>query len=311
MINNTLINNSQLHNLTRRQAFWYLFRIISSNQVGRVLLYRLLIEIRRRKAENWCFDVNVPQQLSIKRNNYRGICIEYASYSAFSVENPRILFNCKPVKHPCIAVADNRNWKVISHPKVFQTLDISLFHELLHWFHYLRDTQRYNNERTAFNYKIKLTEGNIGKHFWPYESNQKWKVSASPWISFTPGVGYNVNFEEIRNILGTYNSMEGYKNGDDLSENLYRISRKQFLRFSHNQHSYFENEKIITQIETDILSIAPYYAINVQELEVRYNDCEPILSYTDKNLLEGISYCKYPKNDINYEMILPKRRNSL
>ncbi|MDR0740654.1 MAG: hypothetical protein LBF34_03010 [Puniceicoccales bacterium] len=63
-----------------RMSFMRVFRTIAANPVGRVLLYRLLIEIRRQDvANNGCCEQGIVIKLAIllRRNNAREICITF------------------------------------------------------------------------------------------------------------------------------------------------------------------------------------------------------------------------------------------
>jgi hypothetical protein len=316
LINSTIVNNHMVATtLTRRQAFWHLFRVIASNPVGRVLLYRLLIEIRRKNEQNWCLDSTLPLPTLEKRNKYRGLCVEWREYNAFSMEQARLGFNCETnVSHPCIAQKTNDNWRIVSPPISSQHPDIGLFHELCHWYHYLRHTKRYLEERTACDYEARLngtdthnkTLIHMGQYFWTYaiEADNKWKVSAFPWVSHATGAGYHVNFEEIRNILGTCSYVNGYINGDDLSENLYRLSRSQYVRFSHSAHPYYENETVIEKAINSVSNNAHFYGIDVS-IAANHEHHEIIQDYSSANLLEGFNHCKYPKNEVDCSSIVP------
>lgn len=110
---------------------------------------------------------------------------------------------------------------------------ITLFHELLHWFHNIQNYSRYISDR-----RLDMAQPNSIYAF--YYSG----VSAShaPWIP--PAAPDRIEGEEMRTILG-YNAyhpvkktiknaaiMEapGFLNGDELSENLFRCFLYSYMR---------------------------------------------------------------------------------
>jgi hypothetical protein len=70
---------------TRKDAFIENFRIIASTSVGRVLLYRLLIEIRRQKNGDGCCETKIMDAKSSEnrafRDKARSIIIKWSDYS--------------------------------------------------------------------------------------------------------------------------------------------------------------------------------------------------------------------------------------
>lgn len=61
--------------------------------------------------------------------------------------------------------------------------------------------------------------------------------------------------EEIRDIVGVPETASFFKNGDEISENEYRISCDLPLRFGHTNSNYIEDIRVIEKL--------PYYAILV------------------------------------------------
>jgi hypothetical protein len=208
--------------LTRRQSFWYTFRQIAANPVGRVLLYRLLIEIRRPTAEgNPQFH---PETLSTRLDNRR-LYIEWdrQGFAYRPGGNPSLGFGekatfafnselfCPPgMQCSCIGTASIGESRAILEENT--PCDTAVFHELCHWYHLLRHPERYIDERRAIEGTVMLNGKDVrnivriplGWMYWPYDgfSGSRWRVSALPWLVAWKG-GFCTHFEEIRNILGS------------------------------------------------------------------------------------------------------------
>ena len=235
-----------------KQQFWKTFRTIASDPVGRVLLYRILIEIRRQVSETNkngpCEPSLLPQIDSRKRN--RSIVINY-SHSLCFIEDQGIDFDYSNNTTTVLKIHNHQ----ISNEFKTRTSDIGLFHEMLHWFHLLRYPDRFTNDSRQDNYQY-LTRcyyGDISELFvWEGDDD------------------IVIDNEEIRTILGTPDytnkkirkripksaffktqdrrkepvidkissqpvpehyvlTEQKFLNGDDLSENTYRMSK-------HNSH---------------------------------------------------------------------------
>ena len=97
----------------------------------------------------------------------------------------------------------------------------------------------------------------LGGHYWckvmkTVIDENMLSISEENW---TPCKGCGdlslVNFEEIRTILGSPNTIKNFLNGDELSENLYRAHIGQPLRFGHGSRGFYEDNKVINEaIET-------------------------------------------------------------
>ena len=224
-----------------KKLFLRTFRTIASDPVGRVLLYRILIEIRRRCAigNGVCEMAFVALH---DRNNCRAITVNHDPDIGLVI-GQGIDFHFDPVQTALLHIQHN----MIFTRDMARTPDIALFHEMTHWFHYLRNPDRYNNDKTEDHYQY-LT--------------RSYYASVSELFTWSKAI----NNEEIRTILGTpnyaiqnirnlipataffniaahgreqvINAVDGlpvpnhfvltaqkFLNGDDLSENAYRMSR--------------------------------------------------------------------------------------
>ncbi|MGX8717289.1 MAG: hypothetical protein ACSW8C_04880 [bacterium] len=219
-----------------KRQFWQAFREIARDPVGRVLLYRLLIEIRRRDngTHEGCCEAGINVADLDDRNDCRSIRILNNRDDGFSFNSGgliRVDFN----PNNGTSVLSLNNVGTITTEEEVRPCDVGLFHEMLHWFHFLRNPDRFddgdNDDPNAFKYSLRCYYG---------DQNE-----LGMW-------GGSMDSEEIANILGTPNHNdvryqhfidqnaflavpynEGTLNGDDLSENVYRISRNCHMRFGH------------------------------------------------------------------------------
>lgn len=295
---------------SQKDAFVKNFRKIASTSVGRVLLYRILLEIRRTNGGDGSQGEDIESTLlknDVKlRNNLRHISIKWSTLSNkfcwsgdinFGVNSPllratTVLKDPKPINGRSI-------YKILNYPK---TDDVGLFHEMIHWYHCLRDIKRIIIENTAHNGLVNLHGTNVVKntnevpfanHYWPGHSSVDWKGSALPWVGKF-GDCLVVNFEEIRTILGVPMNCPAYKNGDDLSENLYRSCCKQPLRFGHSRSAFFEDRDVVSKVQQAI-PVGIYHGIeNVHFIEDEKVCPPPTFEYVNTHLVQGINGCRVP-----------------
>jgi hypothetical protein len=240
------------------------FKVIAANPVGRVLLYRILIEIRRQDAANkgCCEDgikCGVNWGMLTFRDASRSIKVEYQK-GEFRFGSLGNVIKCDldmQMFGQCIRIDQGK----ISTVQLSVAKDIVLFHEILHWFQRLRHPVRYNQE-----------SGN-------YSASQYMYLSRCYWGDMRTYLVWGGKFDlrETRSILGmpNYNTpaevdlfhsdallpndpggylaaantagATGYLppecefyEGDDLSENAYRMARHTAahpvrMRFGHKE----------------------------------------------------------------------------
>ena len=112
-----------------KRQFWETFRCIAEDHDRRVLLYRLLIEIRRvdRVTGEGCCGKDVLPSLSIvdnfvsSRNAYRSIKVEAGEILAFDPSTGSIFFNHGATDE-------------LKNPSYTNEANIRLLHEMLSWF---------------------------------------------------------------------------------------------------------------------------------------------------------------------------------
>ncbi|MDR2464504.1 MAG: hypothetical protein LBD36_02775, partial [Holosporales bacterium] len=203
--------------------FVRLFRQIASNPVGRILLYRLLIEIRRQNnnrndAVEQGIARNMHQDGAIndQRKNCRMSQVEYDTNGwSWTSLSSTICFSNNPKQKVSTVVSDGTFTALRK-----RELCIALFHEMLHWYHYLRDPARADIENHVIH-------GNNNSILRFYFFNINPNTPGNTW-----GMGNDVKVEEIRTILGVIPDINGqdgqpivgFLNGDDLSENLFRCA---------------------------------------------------------------------------------------
>ena len=256
-----------------KTSFTNAFRKIASDPVGRVLLYRLIIECTRLditnmdKPFNCCAqDIIIPTKNIADRKNCCRLQISTDPKSDMAFSPRGILF---------FNLTDTSGLNVFT-KKTTQTfdtfeeetfpLDIGLFHEMLHWFHFLQHPTKFINANKK--------EANVFKY--PFRCYYGDATDIITWHS-----AIRIDAEEIATILGCphYNNEEHIKlipldaflmknkqptdietrrgyipasdkflNGEDLSENTYRLSRsknakeKCYLRFGHNSECIDETD---------------------------------------------------------------------
>lgn len=254
--------------------FWKTFRVIASDPVGRLLLYRILIEIRRRskkspeglpEKKDYASDKGIANHLT-ERNNTRHLVVA-CDNGNFNPKECKISMMPGQCKIHVVTISETDGNFIIKTDAEGRSADIGLFHEMLHWFHHLMNTQRSYLEKCGFS-KDKMPVF-IKEVF--YGENASFDVDDSTWKTNCLN---DINQEEMRTILGSPNSEIKnendlfssinkdtachFLNGDELSENVYRLSRYvarrccqerenntplPSLRFGHSQAGIIKGEK--------------------------------------------------------------------
>lgn len=302
-VDGTLVDDPDIPNtqIPRRALFEREFCKIASNSVGRVLLYRVLIEIRRRIVDDRENNIGVcennAQIKSIQiaeslsdllesspeffdaRNNVRNLKILWAqngcSFTAncFGIEGSGALrFSATNIqKQVVIGKLLYCGGGLVQLRQSILTDD--LFHEFIHWYHTLRDHLRVSNDLNSQG-SYKLYEG-IGRVYYPWTriaSDLQRKLASVSWSRYYEDANViSVNFEEMRTILGVDADCLEYLEGDDISENLFALSRSCMtgsvlcgIRFGHKDFSYVEH---IYSVEREIKTLD---AINNYGITTRY-----------------------------------------
>ena len=279
-VDNTMVNDPNIPgaNISRRALFERAFRKIASTSVGRVLLYRILIEIRRHDGLGQNVGIlgsdvyNAPAFVNY-RNQDRCILIGWSHAQSISFRSAVgiEIFNVVP-QRLVIGI------RLLSDAVVLQdcSIDVALFHEMLHWYHELRDPNRKNVEKTGQPFvSLHLKDYFIGRYYWDFCStffekdiiNSNMLISERNWTTDNNQnfIINNVNFEEMRTIIGVPNDLN-FINGDDLFENLYKACIHEPLSCGHGNTSGYEDTRVIDKIIDVCKSNAIFYFINMRNI---------------------------------------------
>lgn len=226
---------------------------ISRNTVGKLLLYRILIEAKEKPFSLYIIHAPTFSMTDFdKENSIYGLYL-----------SPEI---SEKLNFPIFAggSADSS----IMYKENEPNLDVAIFHELVHLFHKLTNRRRADNYATG---KDAFGASGISKHplfryyYGDHEScninNDKWKTSLFVWTTMRNTIG-RVNFEEMLTICGLPVNRKGYNVGDELSENLYRASKNLPFRFGHKLLTFVENETI----KQKVTECVDFYYRNFKEL---------------------------------------------
>ena len=235
------------------RQFWQTFRDIAADPVGRVLLYRLLIEIRRKDdaGRDGCCEDGII--LDVDRNNLRNVEIRYTNVGfSFSWIYRCINFDLRNIRTLTLHVDHIRNGIVGQAEDRPQ--DVALFHEMLHWFHFLRNTQKLRDNitgnATSFKYVMRCYYGDQSELcIWGANCNAEEiaTILGTPnhnkfqHLAFIPTNAYFPLINRPANPIVILNNgvrsyipfAERFLNGEDLSENTYRCSKGLHMRFGH------------------------------------------------------------------------------
>ena len=236
------------------QDFWQTFKIIAEDPVGRVLLYRLLIEIRRldNAGINGICEHGIPN--IVDRNDLRSVEIKHTN-DGFSFDGD-IEFDPNDTAINTMFFNQRTNEVYTTDDPQLDTLDIGLFHEMLHWYHSLRHLNRYNEsaseEPADYRYLLRSYYGNLSELYtWGSIDDEELRtiLGAPNYTDINQRVFINLgaflNVLPINGIFvmpGQFLPIEGlFLNGDDLSENAYRLSKNQHGRICHMRFGHGAN----------------------------------------------------------------------
>lgn len=126
------------------------------------------------------------------------------------------------------------------------SIDISLFHEMTHWYHYLRNPKKFTEEADKNRFVISLQLHPLWMCYWAGLTQNEERDPNRKDVSIL----YWTNLEELRTILGGTKTIENnvYVEGDDLSENLYRMCIGAPIRFGHSNLGFYEDVKVANNV---------------------------------------------------------------
>jgi hypothetical protein len=242
--------------------FKEMFIKLASNPAGRILLYRLLIEIRRTKGESGAPEMSEFCINPDDRNKCRTIRFidksnflqGYASYITLLNQIPSLnaynqvfsfngydnviqvsLNQMTSTSDLCnLGMGNNGEYYAVSRLLNGKTDNsVHLFHEMLHWFHFLRYTDRYVKNREGEKENTPRQYGSLVRSFYSGRV-EYWTGKGFVIQPYKKDVSDEVDVEEMRTVFGSSTIVHPFFNGDDLSENLYRC----FLSESGQTHAY-------------------------------------------------------------------------
>jgi hypothetical protein len=277
-----------------KKAFVTLFRKIASTPVGRVLLYRLLVEIRRKKDNiqspengaqiNDIFLENRSKSLSlvVKPGN--------TSYPIAFYGSEVILFSTAGTNQegigqivPTIITNKQDNYRVIK--RCNSNYDTDVFHEMIHWFHALREPIRNSVEKLETS--IFTHYDNIAKHYFEnlegYEDDGRKDVASRVWHHI---------LEEFRTIMGAPQNND-YLEGDDICENLYRMYISAPIRYGHGNIPFYEDGCVIDAYWDILIGHCEKYDIPKNDIDNYWN----IIDKRRYEVRDGIYDINYDENE--------------
>ncbi len=159
--------------------------------------------------------------------------------------------------------ADYKKYNCYFVTKAEKSFSASVFHELLHFFHILRNIERRDMEKVSNNCAFTvLSPSTIGRFYYTqkegHNDHYRTKHTTLPWVTRNP----TYNQEEHRTICGVplpkqslnqltedANSSEPkYLAGDELSENAFLFSLQHQLRDGHSDFNFYEDSDVVKKI---------------------------------------------------------------
>ncbi|MDR1034522.1 MAG: mitochondrial inner membrane protease ATP23 [Holosporales bacterium] len=230
--------------------FLHAFREIASNPVGRILLYRLLIEIRRTSLAPGTGGVQegvipIAPQNPVARNCARSLIVNRVgdfnnwSYTPASAIGNGVM-DCSFGQWIVGLVVKNKLKNGHDHlytNKIFLRGQLSncLFHEMLHWYQQLRYFDRFNIEHNQIIPPTRFPVRSLPYDYYyqnAYTNGQTHKSWSTP---IPPGPGGTMAVDELRVRCGrSSNGMDQFFEGDDLSENAFRCLNGWKLLFGND-----------------------------------------------------------------------------
>ena len=224
------------------------FEKIANNTIGKPLLYRILIEAKKKPF--FLYITSAPAFFNAAWDQKNGI---YGLGLSPQLSN-KLSF---PV------FSNTEADSTVMYAEKEPDLDLAMFHELVHLFHKLNNYRRsinYSSGKDGVSGSSDVRQHPLFLHYYgdhkacDIKKDDRWKTSLFIWSALNPDNQSRVNFEEMLTICGF--PMEN-STGDELSENLYRASKRLPLRFGHKLFTFVESEAIKQKV---IECIGYYYS---------------------------------------------------
>ena len=185
------------------------------------------------------------------------VVVRFAQSTSFNSANHVINFSHDNAKKTTTLIIKQRNLTTDGEAR---TSDIALFHEMLHWLHWLRNSAKQNDNKShnpkSFRYAMRCYYGDPSDlcAWGNINAEEIATILGSPNLNRNPHPYTTIQGQDLINyeafslrglpnngsIMVQINGINRYipkryqfLNGDDLSENAYRASRGQPMRFGH------------------------------------------------------------------------------
>jgi hypothetical protein len=197
-------------------------------------------------------------------------------------------------------------------------INADLFHELLHWYHAMRNPVRYYDEKLGFQMPIVqiVRKSPFCQTIWDCNTStadDEILCSTSVWNTNTCDDVKYLDLEELRTILGTkkqntfFEDSLGIKiatflEGDELNENLYRKFANLPFRFGYSTFNYYEDRSVIDGCFSRVNDLYADQPWNFLAKESHWNNL--LSSYEDSTEKMGIGNCRIPTTQLTYKGIV-------
>ncbi len=240
---------------------------------GKLLMYRLFLAsnyltvTEEIETDHFQSLINLGESLYIKYP----IIIKSNIYSKYSYSNNFVGISFENVSLYC-ELQHNISEKFAKIGLLKRPVETSIYHELVHCFHYLYFNQlNYNNE---YNNLLYLFNNNMAVKqtfnlFCEYNNiekvmdKQKLKTIFNSLALYRGNENTITSNEEFTTIMGIYPNSEYYYPGAELSENLFRIYVNLPIRDSHVnciQSPYVQNADFINNVKNNIINLKLKYS---------------------------------------------------
>jgi hypothetical protein len=212
------------------EFFWRTFREMAENPIGRVLLYRILVEVLRIDHQG-IGAAEIPQfpTFLVSRNDARSIYI--ARTDSWKFHSILRALSFSNTHASTVLHFDGR--VLTSMVEEDYPLHCSLFHEFLHWYHTLRNPFRMLTEYQGLYYDQHAVLPSVLFSIEHFNAISQTADIVKGWIR---SLDNKIELEEIRTILGGY-KLDKYiitlLIDDFLSENVYRCYLGLRMRWGH------------------------------------------------------------------------------
>jgi hypothetical protein len=228
----------------------------------------LLLEIKRKdvgKKDKSCYEEGIPMpHLSDCRQECRHITVRRGNRSnknRFVPADKAIeFFSQNPLTETTVIAEKLSGTSDYAIRRRERPDSVGIFHEMLHWFHLLRHTERYRvesdmpedlriNVQHDGDNGIKLY---LGAMYLGTLRDKDLDNSEKYWCDFNDAGKRCFRIEEMRTILGSCRDIDSFFiEGDDLSENLYRLCIGEPLRYGWSGADGREHESV-TDVAKDV-----------------------------------------------------------